>query len=55
MKADISVGGKKYGLVLDLGGYYKNVITLAPAITISYEEIDLGLRLLDELFTRTTK
>ena len=45
-------GGKRYGLVLDIGGYYKNVITLAPALTISYAEIDLAIALLDQLFTR---
>ncbi len=55
MKADMEVNGKKYGLVLDVGGYYKNVITLAPALTISNDEIDLALRLLDELFTRAEK
>jgi len=55
MKADIKVNGKNYGLVLDVGGYYKNVITLAPALTISNDEIDLSLRLLDELFTRVMK
>ena len=55
MKADIMVNGKKYGLVLDVGGYHKNVITLAPSLTISYEEIDLACRLMDELFTRAEK
>ena len=47
--------GKPYGLVLDIGGYYKNVITLAPALTMSYEEIDLAIALLDQLFTRVMK
>lgn len=47
--------GKAYGLVLDIGGYYKNVITLAPSIEMSYAEIDLALALLDQLFTRTMK
>ncbi len=55
MKGDIVVDGRKYGLVLDVGGYHKNVITLAPALTISIPEIDLALRLLDELFTRAQK
>jgi len=55
MKADMVVDGKKYGLVLDVGGYHKNVITLAPSLTISYEEIDLACRLMDELFTRAEK
>ncbi len=55
MKGDLLVGAKRYGLVLDVGGYYKNVITLAPALTISYEEIDLALTLLNELFVRAKR
>jgi 4-aminobutyrate aminotransferase-like enzyme len=39
------------GLVLDIGGHYKNVFTLAPSLDITREEIDLGLELLDHLFT----
>jgi 4-aminobutyrate aminotransferase / (S)-3-amino-2-methylpropionate transaminase / 5-aminovalerate transaminase len=39
------------GLVLDIGGHYKNVFTLAPALDITREEIDLGTELLDHLFT----
>jgi 4-aminobutyrate aminotransferase-like enzyme len=55
MKADLEVGGKRYGLVLDIGGYYKNVITLAPSLDISYEEMDLAMQLLDHLFARVTR
>ena len=55
MKADLDVGGKHYGLVLDIGGYYKNVITLAPSLDITYEEIDLAMQLLDQLFQRVTR
>ena len=55
MKADLEVGGKRYGLVLDIGGYYKNVITLAPSLDISYEEMDLAMQLLDQLFRRVTR
>ena len=44
--------GKRIGLVLDVGGYYKNVITFAPSLHISNEEIELGMVLLDQLFTR---
>lgn len=44
--------GKKMGLVLDIGGYYKNVITFAPSLHISNEEIDLGMVLLDQLLTK---
>ena len=55
MKADLDIGGKRYGLVLDIGGYYKNVITLAPSLDITYEEIDLAMLLLDQLFQRVTR
>jgi 4-aminobutyrate aminotransferase-like enzyme len=39
------------GLVLDIGGHYKNVFTLAPSLDITTDEIDLGIELLDSLFT----
>jgi 4-aminobutyrate aminotransferase / (S)-3-amino-2-methylpropionate transaminase / 5-aminovalerate transaminase len=55
MKADLEFGGKRYGLVLDIGGYYKNVITLAPSLDISYEEMDMAIELLDQLFRRVTR
>jgi 4-aminobutyrate aminotransferase-like enzyme len=54
MKADLEYGGKRYGLVLDVGGYYKNVITLAPSLDINYEEMDLAVALLDQIFRRVT-
>ncbi|NID17179.1 aspartate aminotransferase family protein [Luteibacter yeojuensis] len=47
--------GKKIGLVLDVGGWYKNVITLAPSLDITYEEIDLAIVLLDQLLTRAKR
>ena len=40
------------GLVLDVGGYYKNVFTLAPSLEISREEIDLAFEMLDFLFKK---
>ncbi len=52
LKGDLRAGGRRYGLVLDVGGYYKNVFTLSPSFTITREEIDLGLELLDQLFRR---
>ncbi|MDB5444422.1 MAG: adenosylmethionine-8-amino-7-oxononanoate aminotransferase [Phenylobacterium sp.] len=52
MKGDLEVDGKRHGLILDVGGYHKNVITLAPSLHISHEEIDLGLKLLDQLLRR---
>jgi len=54
LAGDIQVGNRKYGLVLDVGGYYKNVFTLAPSFTITREETDLALDLLDKLFQRCT-
>ncbi len=54
MKGDLVANGKKYGLVLDIGGYYKNVITFAPSLHISKEEIDLGLELLGQALHRVT-
>ena len=52
LKADLIVDGRSYGLVLDIGGYYKNVVTLAPSLHMSVKEIDLALRLLDQLLHR---
>lgn len=54
-KADMDVNGRKYGLVLDIGGYYKNVITFAPSLHISRSEIDLALNLMDQLLHRVSK
>ncbi|QPF75600.1 aminotransferase class III-fold pyridoxal phosphate-dependent enzyme [Roseateles sp. DAIF2] len=47
--------GQAMGLVLDIGGYFKNVITFAPSLHISTEEIDLGLVLLDQLLSKAKK
>ncbi|MBI2236720.1 MAG: aminotransferase class III-fold pyridoxal phosphate-dependent enzyme [Magnetospirillum sp.] len=55
MKADLDVDGKKYGLVLDIGGYYKNVVTLAPSLDISRDEMNLAIALLDRLLARVTR
>lgn len=55
MKGDLEVDGKRYGLVLDIGGYYKNVVTLAPSLEISHEEMELAIMLLDQLLTRVTR
>lgn len=52
LKGDLLVGDKQYGLVLDIGGYYKNVITLAPSLEISETEIDLGIHLFELLLRR---
>ena len=55
---DIGLGGelthkgKPIGLVLDVGGWYKNVITLAPSLNITHEEIDLAIALIDQALTK---
>ena len=55
LAGELDDNGRKLGLVLDVGGYYKNVITFAPSLHISSEEIDLGFRLLDQLLTRAKR
>ena len=40
------------GLVLDIGGYFKNVITLAPSLEITTAEIDLAAEALDHVLVR---
>ncbi|CDM64127.1 aspartate aminotransferase family protein [Pyrinomonas methylaliphatogenes] len=52
LRGDLDGRGRKMGLVLDIGGYYKNVFTLAPCFDITYEEIDLAIDLLDQLIRR---
>ena len=49
LKGSIAARGGQYGLILDVGGYYKNVFTLAPSLEISEDEIDLGLELFESL------
>lgn len=51
LAGDMEVAGKKMGLILDIGGYYKNVVTLAPSLEISRAEMDLAHELLDRLIT----
>jgi 4-aminobutyrate aminotransferase-like enzyme len=52
MKGNLQGHGRTMGLVLDVGGYYKNVFTLAPCFDITNEEIDLGVELLEQLIRR---
>jgi 4-aminobutyrate aminotransferase-like enzyme len=52
---ELSAGGKKRGLILDIGGYYKNVFTLAPSLYITEDEIDLGVALFEEALVRARK
>ena len=55
LAGDLEHNGKKIGLVLDVGGWYKNVITFAPSLNITHEEIDLAISLLDQLLTKAKK
>jgi 4-aminobutyrate aminotransferase / (S)-3-amino-2-methylpropionate transaminase / 5-aminovalerate transaminase len=48
-------GGKKMGLVLDVGGYYKNVFTIAPCFDITEKEMDLAMSLFEQLFKKVAK
>jgi 4-aminobutyrate aminotransferase-like enzyme len=52
LEGDLSLGGRRMGLVLDIGGYYKNVITLAPSLEITAAEIDLAVAALDQVLSR---
>lgn len=55
LEGTLEYQGQKRGLVLDVGGYYKNVITFAPSLMISRSEIDEAMVLLDQLLTRAKK
>ena len=52
LSGDLDFEGHKAGLVLDVGGYYKNVITFAPSLEISRKEIDQAMVLLEQLLVR---
>jgi len=55
LSGKLSAGGKRRGLVLDVGGYYKNVFTLAPSFYITEEEMDLGADLFEEALSKALK
>jgi len=52
LRGNLEYKGKRYGLILDVGGYYKNVLTLAPSLHVDQGEIDMAVELLDQLFRR---
>jgi len=52
LKGNLQYKGKRMGLVLDIGGHYKNVFTLSPSFNISDEEIAMADSLLNQLFKR---
>jgi len=55
LSGSLDVKGKRRGLILDVGGYYKNVFTIAPSFYITEEEIDLGVELFEEALIRALK
>jgi len=52
LEGNLSIASRSMGLILDIGGYYKNVITLAPSLEITTAEIDLAALVLDQVLTR---
>ena len=56
LSGSLTAGGKRrMGLILDVGGYYKNVFTLAPSFYITDEEMDLGVDLFEEALRKAVK
>lgn len=55
LSGKLTAGGRRRGLILDVGGYYKNVFTLAPSLYITEEEIDLGVDLFEEALQKALK
>ena len=49
LEGGFMVDGRELGVILDIGGYFKNVVTLAPSLEISYDEMNLAHRLLEML------
>ncbi|HUL40667.1 MAG TPA: aminotransferase class III-fold pyridoxal phosphate-dependent enzyme [Burkholderiales bacterium] len=52
LSGELQLGSATKGLILDIGGYYKNVITLAPSLEISLSEINEGILALDSVITQ---
>ena len=48
LSGNLKAGGKRMGLILDVGGYFKNVFTLAPSLYITEKEIDLSVELFEQ-------
>ncbi|MBM3249647.1 MAG: aminotransferase class III-fold pyridoxal phosphate-dependent enzyme [Candidatus Omnitrophica bacterium] len=55
LSGKLKAGGRRRGLILDVGGYYKNVFTLAPSFYITEKEIDLGVELFEEALSKALK
>jgi 4-aminobutyrate aminotransferase-like enzyme len=55
LSGNLSAGGKRRGLILDIGGYYKNVFTMAPSFYITEKEMDLAVDLFEEALSKALK
>jgi 4-aminobutyrate aminotransferase-like enzyme len=55
LSAKLSAQGQRRGLILDVGGYYKNVFTLAPSFYITNKEIDLAVELFEEALKKALR
>ncbi len=55
LEGSLEYQGQKRGLVLDVGGYYKNVITFAPSLMITRPEIDEAMVLLEQLLVKAKR
>jgi 4-aminobutyrate aminotransferase-like enzyme len=55
LKGKLTCQGRQRGLLLSIGGYFKNVFTLAPSLYITHKEIDLAIDLFDEAFCEGLK
>jgi len=55
LSGELESGGQKRGLVMDVGGYYKNVFTVAPSLYITEQEIDLCIMLFEEALQKALK
>ncbi|HTQ31747.1 MAG TPA: aminotransferase class III-fold pyridoxal phosphate-dependent enzyme [Opitutaceae bacterium] len=52
LSGTLGAGGRSRGLILDIGGYYKNVFTIAPSLYITEAEIDTAVTLFEEALRR---
>jgi 4-aminobutyrate aminotransferase-like enzyme len=55
LSGNLTSGGARRGLILDVGGYYKNVFTIAPSFYITEKEIDLAIDLFEEALSKAIK
>ncbi len=52
LRGNLNAGGRRRGLILGVGGYHKNVFTLAPSLYIQDQEIDLAMDLFEEVLQK---